>query len=57
MAAKEGWQGRFFEGFEVGDVYRHPLGRTVTETDNVWFTLLMQNTAPKLSRFCSSTRK
>jgi itaconyl-CoA hydratase len=35
MAAKEGWQGRFFEGFEVGDVYRHPLGRTVTETDNV----------------------
>src|SRR4028119_1910083 len=46
MAAKEGWQGRFFEDFEVGDVYRHPLGRTVTETDNVWFTLLTQNTAP-----------
>src|SRR4028119_1419980 len=46
MAAKEGWRGRFFEDFEVGDVYRHPLGRTVTETDNVWFTLLTQNTAP-----------
>jgi len=46
MATKEGWRGRFFEDFEVGDVYRHPLGRTVTETDNVWFTLLTQNTAP-----------
>ena len=46
MAVKEGWKGRLFEDFEVGDVYRHPLGRTVTETDNVWFTLLAQNTAP-----------
>ena len=25
----EGWRGRFFEDFEVGDVYRHPLGRTL----------------------------
>lgn len=46
MAVKEGWKGRFFEDFEVGDVYEHPLGRTVTTTDNVWFTLLSQNTAP-----------
>ena len=46
MAVKEGWTGRFFEDFEVGDVYEHPLGRTVTTTDNVWFTLLSQNTAP-----------
>ena len=46
MAVKDGWRGRFFEDFEVGEVYRHPLGRTVTETDNVWFTLLTQNTAP-----------
>lgn len=46
MALKEGWRGRFFEDFEVGDVYRHPLGRTVTTTDNIWFTLLTQNTAP-----------
>ena len=30
----------------MGDVYEHPLGRTVTTTDNLWFTLLMQNTAP-----------
>jgi len=46
MSVKEGWQGRFFEDFAVGDVYRHPLGRTVTTTDNIWFTLLTQNTAP-----------
>jgi itaconyl-CoA hydratase len=46
VTTKEGWQGRFFEDFEVGDVYQHPLGRTVTTTDNMWFTLLTQNTAP-----------
>jgi len=46
MAIKEGWTGRVFEDFEVGDVYRHPLGRTVLATDNVWFTLLTQNTNP-----------
>lgn len=46
MTIKEGWRGRFFEDFEVGDVYQHPLGRTVTTTDNIWFTLLTQNTAP-----------
>ncbi|HEX4249254.1 MAG TPA: MaoC family dehydratase [Pseudonocardia sp.] len=41
-----GWDGRYFEDFTVGDVYRHPLGRTVLPTDNSWFTLLTQNTAP-----------
>jgi len=46
MAVKEGWRGRVFEDFEVGDVYVHPLGRTVTTTDNMWFTLLTQNTNP-----------
>jgi hypothetical protein len=48
MATREGWRGRFFEDFEVGDIYEHPLGRTVTTTDNLWFTLLTQNTAPLL---------
>jgi acyl dehydratase len=38
------WEGRFFEDFTVGDRYRHPLGRTITETDNIWFTLLTNNT-------------
>ncbi|HEX5155750.1 MAG TPA: MaoC family dehydratase [Ktedonobacterales bacterium] len=46
MAIKEGWRGRFFEDFTVGDIYQHPLGRTVTTTDNLWFSLLTQNTAP-----------
>jgi acyl dehydratase len=46
MTDVEGWRGRFFEDFRVGDVYHHALGRTVTETDNSWFTLLTQNTAP-----------
>ncbi|WP_020496497.1 MaoC family dehydratase [Sciscionella marina] len=40
------WQGRYFEDFTVGEVYRHPLGRTVTTTDNSWLTLLTQNSAP-----------
>lgn len=44
MAVIPGWQGRFFEDFAVGDVYRSRLGRTVTETDNVWFTNLTLNT-------------
>jgi itaconyl-CoA hydratase len=36
--------GRYFEDFTVGDVYQHPLGRTISETDNTWFTLLTMNT-------------
>ena len=39
-----GWEGRFLEDFRVGDVYRHAHGRTITETDNTWFTLLTNNT-------------
>jgi acyl dehydratase len=46
MTTHTGWQGRFYEDFVVGDVYEHPLGRTITTTDNIWFTLLTQNTAP-----------
>ena len=38
--------GRCYEDFTVGDVYRHPLGRTIGEADNVWFTLLTVNTNP-----------
>jgi itaconyl-CoA hydratase len=36
--------GNFFEDFAVGDHFRHPLGRTISETDNSWFTLLTLNT-------------
>jgi itaconyl-CoA hydratase len=46
LTTHQGWRGRFYEDFQVADVYEHPLGRTVTETDNMWFTLLTQNTAP-----------
>jgi acyl dehydratase len=41
---KQGWQGRFLEDFEVGDLYRSRLGRTVTQTENIQFTLLTNNT-------------
>ena len=41
---KPGWHGRYYEDFNVGDVYRHPLGRTISEADNTWFTLLTMNT-------------
>jgi acyl dehydratase len=46
MTVQEGWTGRVFEDFEVGDVYPHPLGRTILSADNTWFTLLTQNTNP-----------
>ena len=43
MSIKPGWKGRFYEDFEVGDIYKHPLGRTISESDNTWFTLLSMN--------------
>lgn len=41
---KDDERGRFFEDFKVGDVYRHAMGRTLSEADNTWFTLLTCNT-------------
>ena len=38
--------GRCFEDFEVGAVYEHRPGRTITEADNTWFTLLTMNQHP-----------
>jgi itaconyl-CoA hydratase len=38
--------GRYFEDFEPGDTYEHRPGRSLTETDNIWFTLLTMNTHP-----------
>lgn len=38
--------GRYYEDFIVGDVYKHWPGRTISETDNTWFTLLTMNTHP-----------
>lgn len=42
----EGWQGRYYEDFAVGNIYKHPFGRTVTETDNVWMTNVTMNLNP-----------
>lgn len=44
IPAPKEWRGRLFEDFEVGDVYRSRLGRTVSEVDNTWFTCLTMNT-------------
>jgi itaconyl-CoA hydratase len=44
MTATNRPSGPCFEDFDVGGVLRHPLGRTVTSTDNAWFTLLTLNT-------------
>jgi acyl dehydratase len=38
--------GRVFEEFTVGDVYEHRPGRTISEADNTWFTLLTMNQHP-----------
>jgi len=44
MPQRETQLGRSFEDFDVGDVYRSSLGRTISEADNTWFTLLTMNT-------------
>jgi acyl dehydratase len=38
--------GRCFEDFTIGDVYEHRPGRTISEADNTWFTLLTMNQHP-----------
>jgi acyl dehydratase len=38
--------GRYYEDFTVGDIYEHRPGRTITQADNIWFTLLTMNTHP-----------
>lgn len=44
MTVREGWTGRFFEDFSVGDIYRSRLGRTISDVDNAHFTMLTNNT-------------
>ena len=38
--------GRYLEDFNVGDVYEHRPGRTITETDNIHFSLMTMNAHP-----------
>lgn len=37
--------GLYFEELSVGQVFRHPIRRTITETDNVWFSAITHNPA------------
>jgi len=38
--------GLYFEEFRVGDVFEHRPGRTLTEADNIWQSLLNMNPSP-----------
>ena len=38
--------GRVFEDYTVGAILQHPLGRTITDTDNIWFTNVTLNANP-----------
>ena len=38
--------GLWFEEFKDGMVFNHEWSRTITETDNVWFSLLTMNVQP-----------
>lgn len=37
--------GLYFEEFSVGQIFAHPIHRTLTETDNVLFTAMTHNPA------------
>ena len=38
--------GRCYEDFRIGDIFEHRPGRTISETDNTWFSLLTMNQNP-----------
>ena len=38
--------GRYYEDFAIGEIYEHRPGRTISEADNTWFTLLTMNQHP-----------
>ena len=38
--------GLYYEDFEPGDTFEHRPGRTITDTDNIWMTLLTMNVQP-----------
>jgi len=38
--------GRYYEDFQIGEVYEHWPGRTITQADNIWFSLLTMNENP-----------
>jgi itaconyl-CoA hydratase len=38
--------GLYYEDFVIGDVFEHRPGRTITDVDNIWITLLTMNVQP-----------
>ena len=46
MTIHQPYVGKYFEDFAVGDIYKHWPGRTISEVDNTWFTLLTMNKHP-----------
>jgi len=49
--------GLYFEEFSVGQTFEHPIHRTITEADNVWFSTLTHNPAPLHidAEYCKTT--
>jgi acyl dehydratase len=49
--------GLYFEEFTVGQTFDHPIHRTITESDNVWFSALTHNPAPLHidAEYCKTT--
>jgi acyl dehydratase len=37
--------GLYFDELSIGQVFHHPLRRTITEADNVWFSAITHNPA------------
>jgi acyl dehydratase len=46
MATRTFSRGRYFEDFEIGAVYRHHWGRTLTEAENALFSTWTMNFNP-----------
>ncbi len=46
MTVHEPYIGRYYEEFHTGDIFKHWPGRTISEADNTWFTLLTMNKHP-----------
>lgn len=53
---RESW-GRCLEEFEVGHIFEHRPGRTITEADNIHFSLLTMNAHPQHcdADFCANS--
>jgi acyl dehydratase len=49
--------GLYFEEFKLGRVFQHPIRRTITEADNVFFSAMTHNPQPLHidAEFCKTT--